>query len=516
MGDDPRQVYQWAREAMDRGWSLAQVNQRLAESDLGFKSFQELQTAAFRTQATAAQDASARPGPSGPGQDAFAGMGRVGRIAGDVFTLGGLDEGAGLLRGLAEGAAALVPGGRSPGEAFREGQRAETEASRERLRQAHEEAGPGTEAVGFGLGILGPGGVVRGATRTAKAARTGIPLLRGVLTGGAEGAAAGALSEDPDPDLPLAENLKQRGKAAGTPAAIGGATGGILGPVFAGRAASKAKPTAGKRLGDAARQESGLSGRASTVTDDVARRKRKISREQFAELEELGEIDHPAVRKALRADDVKPVADDLLPEEVLQGDRAPTFKEAQRVKQRLEGLRDRAFRSGDSFDVDRYQRAAGEVVDALEEAIPDRFPQAQAAWARESARLRALDEGRSLWSKTADDVESAFRDLPEDEGVRDAFREGLATEFTAWLEKLSEPKAALRRIRNSPQLRGKARILFGSDDALERFTKEAIGEQRIRDRGQLYERVLRWAGLIGAASAGGNEARSLAGGILGN
>lgn len=510
---DPEELLRFARNARDRGWTDEQINARLAETETTeFNSIDEAR-AALRSRGTARQDASAAPGP-GPESDksTFAGMDRVGRLAGEVFTLGAMDEGAATLRGAAEGAAALVPGGRSPGEAFRQGRRKELEASRERLREAQEGAGPGTKALGFAAGLLGPSLPIRAAAGASKAARFGIPALKGGILGAAEGGAYGAMSADPDPDKPMSENLKERAGAALWPSILGGAGGAVAGPLLAGRAASKAKPTAGKRLGKAAREESGLSGRASRVTEDVAQRKKTIRREQFTPLEDIGQVESPAVQRALRADDVKPVVKDLFPD-IAKGERAPTFLELQKVQKRLEGLRDRAVRSGDSFELDRFGRASREVTDAMEEAV-EGFPEARKAWAREAQRLRALEDARKTWTKTADDVEKAFRDLPDDPQVRDAFKEGLAAEFVARLEKLSEPKAVLRQIENSPQLRGKLKVLFGSDDALKQFTKEALGEGRLRNRAHLYERVKRWAIPLGAAAAGGSGGKELVSGIL--
>lgn len=512
---DPEDLLRQIEEARARGRTDEEIARRLQQATDGeFVSIQQVERAAVQSRATARQDAARAPGAAPePDQGVFAGIGRVGRLAGDVFTLGGLDEAAATLRGAVEGAGALVPGGRSPGEAFQQARDAELRASRQRLQQAREEAGPGTKAIGFGLGILGPALPVRAAAGTTRAARFGVPALTGAATGAAEGAAAGALSEDPDPELSLGESLRERAEAVPGPAAVGGAAGGILGPIVAGRAAAKAKPTAGERLGEAARRESGLSGRASKVTRDVAERKRTIRREQFKPLEELGELDDEALNRTLRSDDIRPALEEVAPE-VAEGARSPTFLEAQSTLQRLRGLKDRAVRQGDSFEVAKFSKQSEEVADAIGEAV-EGFPEAQRAWAVQQARIRALEEGRRLFKKTADDFEEGFRELSDDPGVREAFREGAAAEFVARLEKLSEPKAVLRQIQNSPQLRGKLETLFGDGEALERFTRETFAEQRIRDRGQLFERIKRFIGPVALGVEGFRRGTEAIGGILG-
>lgn len=507
---NPEDILRFAQRARQRGWSTEQINTRLQELDVPYSSLADVQRAATQSQATARRDASAAPGPAPPpDKSAFAGMDRAGRLFGEALTAGGLDEAAGALRGTVHAAGALVPGGESPGEAFRRAYDEEVRASRQRLQKAQEGAGLGTKALAYGGGILaGPALPIRAVGAATKSSRFLAPALSGAATGAAEGAAAGILSEDPDPELSAKESVSKRLEAAPGSAAVGAAAGGILGPAVAGRAASKAKPTAGARLGKATRGESGLSGRASKVTRDVAEQQSRISRELYKPLEELGELESPAVRRALQEDDVAPVVEDLFPK-IAEGERNPTFLELQKIKKRLEGLRDRAVRSGDSFELDKYGRAADEVVEAMGEAIPDRFPQAQRAWRIEAGRLRALEKGRKLWSKTADDVQEAFRKL-ETDAERRAFREGLATEFAAKVEKLTEPKATLRRIQNSPQTRSKLEILFGSKERLNRFTREVLGEERLRNRAHLYERLKRW---IPIAAIGGGSA-GVGGGIL--
>lgn len=501
------ELYQYLKEQQAKGAPAAKLDAAVKAATGGhMDSFSALEVAVESSHATAASDASAihpRTVPSDKGF--FAGLSTAPRIAADWASGGLLDEAGGLVRGAGAALAHILPGGETPGHAFHRGYDAEVNASRQRLAQAKQAAGPGTELAAGAVGILGPALLAGGAGATGMAGRIGSPFLRGAAAGAAEGAAFGAGSADPSTSLSIGQSLKERAKAARLPAAAGAVTGGILGTIGAGMSARSAEEGAGRRLGQTARNEApDLSAKPSKVEEDIAAKKSRISAEKFKPLERLGKIESPGLRKALQSEDVKPIVEKLFPK-IASGEEAPTFLQLQKIRKRLAGLRDKAVRSGDSYDLEIYGKAERELTDAMGSAV-DGFPEAQAAWAEQMGRSRALEKGRKLMnSGTADDFEQAFEAL-KTEAEKKAFREGALAEWVARLEKLSQPKAILRQIRESPQIRDRLRIVFGGEENLNRFAKMAAKEDRIRSRSHLYDRLLKFIIPIAASTIAGEKA----------
>lgn len=500
---DPEQLLRFAEQARARGWTTAQINARLRETTEGrIGSMTSLRAAVAQ-----------RAGGDVPGGAAGAAARFVGRGMAGNF----LDELSGLAAGVG---AAVVPGG----EGFSEARQRVTEESRGRAAADREAAGGLLAGAGEVAGSLVPSArIFQGVRHLTRAG----PAAAGAAAGATEGAIFGAGSGEG-----LEDRAIRAGVGAGAGGILGGVAGGTAGRLAVGRKASKMKDRAGERLGEAARDASGLSGRPSGILDDVAEGKRQ-ARELVRPLEQMGreqipaEISETVMRNPLLRQEAERVAPQVVKRATQEGGEGVarfTFAELDTIA--------RSIRN----DANAFQRAAGGNLPAnvrpvnvkqAEAALDDLddvmrkhlegFPEFRARWATEKARQRALLDGRKLWSKTADDVQRAFRELP-DEQAEQAFREGLATEFIAQLEKLSEPKAAIRRIVNSPQTRGKLRILFGSDDALQRFTEAARKEQTIRDLAHDYEAILRFVRRYvpgGALAGGGVEGgRRAVGGIL--
>lgn len=495
-----RDLLQQAQAAREQGRSMEEINTRLREvtnGDIG-------STTALRA---AVQQFEGGDVPGGA-------AGATARQFGRGLTASFLDELSGLLAGAG---AAAVPGG----EGFGEARRRATEESRGRAAADREAAGGILSTAGEVAGSLAPGGAifkgVRGATRLGPAAAG---ALSGALEGGLFGAGSGEGVED---------RAIRGGVGAAGGGILGGAAGGTGGLLVAGRRASRAKPEAGRRLGEAAREASDLEGRPSGILDDVQAGKRearelvrpleRMGREEIPE--EIGEtvMNNPVLRE--EAERVAPRAVEAAAEEGGQAARF-TFDELDTIARSLRNDANAFKRAAGSdlpanvrpVNVKRAESALDDLDEVMRENL-ERFPEFRARWATEKARQRALLDGRKLWSKTADDVQSAFNEL-DDPQAREAFREGLATEFIAHIEKLTEPKAALRRIVNSPQTRGKLRVMMG-DDGLQRFTEAAKDEQALRNLAHDYEAVKRFVRRYvpgGAIAGGGVEGGRRLGGIL--
>ena len=143
---------------------------------------------------------------------------RLVRPAAQGASLGFSDE----LRGAVEAAGAILPGGRSPGEAYIEGRNAERTA----LDQARKDAPILSRVAEFAGGMLTPGGAFLKAGK-------GAGLLAKAAVGGVTGAAAGGLagagySAADDP------NAIQSAEALGGDVATGTIAGGIGGAVLGG------------------------------------------------------------------------------------------------------------------------------------------------------------------------------------------------------------------------------------------------------------------------------------------
>lgn len=142
---------------------------------------------------------------------------RLVRPAAQGASLGFSDE----LRGAAEAAGAILPGGRSPGEAYLEGRNAERAA----LDKAKRDAPVLSRVAEFAGGMLTPGGAFlkagKGAGVLGKAAI-------GAVTGAAAGGAAGAGYSQAD-DPTAIQSPEALGGDIATGSVVGGITGGVVG-----------------------------------------------------------------------------------------------------------------------------------------------------------------------------------------------------------------------------------------------------------------------------------------------
>lgn len=497
---NPNELLRFAEKAKARGWTTEQINTRLKEvtgGDIG--SMTALRAAAEQFE-----------GGDVPGGAAGATVRSAARGAAANF----LDEASGLAAGVG---AALVPGG----EGFNEARRRVTEESRGRAFADRQAAGSFLNTAGNVAGSLLPAGRifqgVRGLTRLGPAAAGAVS---GAIEGGLFGTGAGRGLED---------RATRGGIGAAAGGILGGAAGATGGRLVAGRKASKMKPKAGARLGQAARDASGLEGRASGILDQVDEGKR-AARKMVRPLEKMGreEIPREVSETVMKSPLLRKEAERIAPSVVKAADDAGelarfSFDELDTIARSIRNDAS-AFQQAAGSDlpanvrpvnVKKAEAALEELDDVMGKHLED-FPEFRARWAELKETGNALTEGRKLFGRTADDFVSGFEDL-ESEAARKAYREGGATELVARLESLSEPKATLRQIVHSPQERQKLRVIMG-DDGLRRFTQAAEDEQILRDLAHDYEAVARfvrrylpWTPVAGAGSEG---TRRVVGGIL--
>jgi hypothetical protein len=303
-------------------------------------------------------------------------------------------------------------------------------------------------------GVATPGGVVaRGVAKGAGVART---ALRGAAAGAAGGAAYGAGEADELENVP---GSAIRGGLLG--GAVGGVVGGAAGAV--GRAArfardplKGAEAEAGSTISARLKSGAGVQGEAAPVRAAATGRAKAV----YRELDTITELDSPGLRSTLSNKDVARLAS--VPDDVAAGTRAPSFQEAQSAHQRVSKMRDRAQNAA---DMDSFQRAAEmerEIFTALDEATQGRYSQAAPEYAREIQSVRAVVQGQRLAGKAADEIEAAYRALPDD-AQRAAFREGLASRYVQSLESGST-ETFLKRA-DTPQFRRKLAIVFDGREA---------------------------------------------------
>lgn len=486
-----------ATEARWRGLPADKINERIAQhTDGQFTDFRTLAIAA-RESGVDREELGRAPSPEAGQEDQglFSGMGRVGRIAGEVGTLGFLDEGAAALRGGVHAVGALVPGGRSPGEAFREESQAELAASRERLRQAEEGAGTGTKALGFLGGLLGPGGA--GGRFVLKGAITASRALRGAGVGAAEGGLFGFGSAEGSP----VERLPEAGKGAAGGGLLGAAIpaagavargpgktaaqkiGDTFGLTRVGRNTRRAEARTGPNLADELGETAEISGRPSTIRAEAEKARRGI----YRQLDEIEEIEYPDLVEILRSEEVAPYVD----EAVGQGKRLPSFQDAQGAARQLRRQKQAAMRSGDAASFQRLSNAEREVRRRLRDAIPE-AAEADKAYAGQLRRLDALEEGDALMrgEHTADDFEEAFGKLDSDT-ERQAFREAAGARYMADLSDVKGMKTKLERIQHGRETRRKLEIILGGEKKLNQLADEARKAERIRNRAMAARRLRR-------------------------
>lgn len=496
---NPEELLRFAEKARQRGWTTDQINSRLQEvTDGDIGSMTALRAAVAQ-----------RSGGDVPGGAAGATARAAARGAAANF----LDEASGVAAGIG---AALVPGG----EGFNEARRRVQEESRGRAFADKQAAGPLLNTAGNVVGSFLPASrIFRGVRALTGLGPTAAGAASGAIEGGAFGAGAGKGLED---------RAIRGGIGAAAGGILGGAAGATGGRLVAGRKASKMKPKAGARLGQSARDASGLEGRASGILDQVDEGKR-AARKLVRPLEEAGreqiprEISETVMRSPVLRREAKRVAPQVVKTADEAGELARfSFDELDTIARSVRNDAN-AFRKAAGSDLPANVRPvnvkkAEAALDELDEVMSklEGFPEFRARWAELKETGRAVTEGRKLFKRTADDFASGFEDL-ESEAARQAYREGGATELVARLEKLSEPKAAIRQIVHSPQEREKLRIIMG-EDGLRRFTQAAKDEQALRDLAHDYEAIMRFVRRYvpgGAIAGGGVEGgRRVIGGIL--
>jgi hypothetical protein len=307
--------------------------------------------------------------------------------------------------------------------------------------------------------------------------------------------------------------LSERLQAAKAPAAIGGVLGAVVPAaadatrvVRAGRRALREEPSIGRRLGDRLRDESGLTGRPSTVRAEI----RSQQRLAFKGLDDIKEIPDAKLQTALQLDDVKP----FVPKEVVSGSRPPSFPEAQGALRQVRKAKDRALNRGDVGNFRRLVDAEGELGGALSDAVEE-FAPANKIYAREAARSRALDRGGKLSTKLADEVQEAFDALATD-AERLAFREGLASKFLQKFDDVKDIQKRLTEILEAPETRAKLKIVIGDADKFKAFEDAARAAQRTRNRAkaarQLQKLLIQGLGLTGALGTAGAVGSLVGGG----
>lgn len=437
--------------------------------------------------------------PAGQGGAEPSVPGAVGRSLLRGVSAGFSDEAAGLVGGTAS---ALIPGGRGFSGGF---QSAREHAKKVEERDREKISGPGATALDI-VGSLLPGSAIFRGLQGAKFLKSLGPVARGAIAGGAEGGILG---------IGTGESAKERAIRGGVGAAVGAAGGGILG----GRVASKAKPGAGNRLAREVEEATGLTGKPSRVRTDVAAKKSAARQELVRPLEAMGRETPAEITETVLSNPVlRREAERVAPKVVKAADEAGeavkrfSFDELDTISRSIRNDAS-AFQKAAGSDlpanvrpvnVKKAEAALDELDDVMGKHLED-FPEFRARWAKQKARGRALIEGRKTFkSKVSDDFVSAFEKL-DDPAAKRAFREGGATEMLARLRSLSEPKAVLRQLRQSPELRAKMRVILGGQDALDDFTTAVVREQRTRAGAHTFEGTMRFIKrkLIPAIGLGG-------------
>lgn len=492
-----------ARRASARGVPMSEINQTIARASNGaFRDAQSLvramEGAGFTLQDVQGfnpepETAEAQPPEPEPSKPFKPGAGDAVRIVLSGGTLGLSDE----LRGAAEAIGALIPGGRSPGEAFREG----TEAERDRLRRVRE-ARPLTSLAGEGLGGVVTGGA--GVKAAGKILGAGKGLLsrvaRAAGIGAAEAAAYGAGT---------GEGAGDRAKRAATGAAVGAVAGGAIPAVAAGgravgRGARRLRRAVGgdPLLGDAAEAGAELSGRlregaevAGEIrpTTEAAQARGRQAFKNLDAIEDIGED----VAAVLRNENVARLGS--VPREIVEGQRPASFSESQKAFQRIRKGRDRALRNADADSFTRFSEAMESLGDAINEATEGAFAEANVGFREQQDIIRAAVQGRKLAGRAAEDVEAAFEAVATPE-AREAFRQGVAASLVRRFD--SAGPASFVRQAQSPQLRRKLEIIFDGQprEALESFIED-LASTEINGRRDFFRRILGQAGIGGAGGA---------------
>lgn len=532
-----------AARLRSEGMSEREINSLLRRSDLPVNSLLQLQTEARAEGLVGARGESL----TGEGQDRSK-VADVLRRAGQGLTMGGGDELAGLVAALG----AAVPGGMSPGEAFKSAQ----QHASQNLREAKENAGAAGLAAEVAGGLLplvtfapaafrgllaAPGkakaaaGALRSGAAKEGAKRVGrkLPgLIRESAKGAAAGAGVGGGAAAAEIGLRAEGDVGERLQAvADEPLAVagggllGGAIGGVARGVPAIRERVRAPEQSGQVLADAVRAEGRVSGRASNVEEAIGARKQQAREGLLGPLEARGrDLPIEATETLLKNPVLQKHAEAIAPRVVKsaagEGASVPVSAEELLAIRRSVDNQASAFRQAAGRDVGAGidpidVRKAEDALEKLDNVMQDLegFPEFQAAWAREKNTGRALITGRKLAGrKGSDDMKALWEGrtpadnqlkkqfpngLPADPQVRNAFREGVATELIADLEEGQQGvKAFIDKARTGSQTREKLKIALGGEEPLNRFLQAVEAEADVMSKSRLAEELVKAGGFL--------------------
>lgn len=484
-------MYKAAARALEAGADSAKVNAHIARiTDGRFTNLDALRQAAALD--SAAGESEPMQAESGGNRFTRRRSIREGlREAADILRMGAQGATFGFGDEIAGAIAAAIPGGK--------GYREARDASRENLARIRGEMPEAAFLAEVAGGFAVPGAGTVGAARTG--ATAGSAIGRAAAAGAASGALYGAGEADELEDVPgdaLAGGLLGGFIGGAGTAGVRGVQGGrrFLNDKLRGSAAE-----VGEEVATRLRSGTGLQAEAAPVRQAAQQRARAV----FGELDELREIDSPALRSVLTREDVAKVAG--VADDIVQGNRNPGFTDAQKAHQRVRAMRDRAQKLGDMDSFERAAKLEAEIFEALNDATEGRYAEALPEYAREMAAVRAVRDGQRAASKSADEVEAAWQALADNPEAQTAFREGLAARLAQQIE--GGGVAAFLRRAETPQMKRKLAVLFDGDTrAMEGFLSE-IAEAAPGSRAKVLDALKTWAIRGAGAAVGFQGARSL-------
>jgi hypothetical protein len=153
----------------------------------------------------------------------------------------------------------------------------------------------------------------------------------------------------------------------------------------------------------------------------------------------------------------------------------PSFDRVQSLLERLGGMRDRAFRSGDNDLGFKLDEAFKELRGELEKRVPG-YREVTAEYARRMDLERALEAGQAAWNQTdKGGLRQMVRALSPDELAE--FRRGMASELIAKLRSAQTNRNVAKELMEASQsMQEKLEIVFGSKEAFERFMSRIAQE----------------------------------------
>lgn len=486
---DPDQLLAQAQRALAAGADSTAINERIASLTNG--RYNSLDALANRSQGRAVVNEDVQPATSTPLSRLSA---RGGSALGDFARM--LAQGAtfGFADELAGAGAALVPGGKGYTEARDE--------SRQRVADLRE-LNPGASAVANVAGAVPAALLPLGAAQGAVRAGGGLmgAIGRGTAVGAAEGALLGAGEAEGSP--------MQRAGQAVPEAAAGAALGGAIGaaPAFL-NALRRMRSGRGTRIAGALEESTGVSKSYKQAQAKLTEQKNKISETMFQPLEDTGS---EAIEEAVTNPD-SPLLDLLrspdvekevraISREVADGKRAPTFREIQRLRQRMQ----RINKQPDA----RLVEQVDELDAILRDVVPG-YSEANDAWRLVEAQDRALDAGRKAGKSrtlSADDIELQQAGLSPEELTN--YRRGQVHEVARRvLRRESDAMSMMRDIVDAgPEMERVLRSMFPDDATFQGFMQTIRKEQSadaVASAVSKYGKWLAGAGVAGAGLGGAN------------